>query len=170
MCAGGPTAAYSAFVIRAKYRLRVALSVRAFHRAAMKARFRMLIAIALLLHALGFFVLPLVPGIFSPETIELMRYGGHGARVNPTHPIVYWFYLLPFPALIAMYFFLSWGRYLFLAFLLTTSLGTFVLGVSVAGPPETFLGYVGTLADGAIAALAFLSPIKDNFLKSTNAA
>lgn len=162
-------AAPSAVVLRAAVRMRLAVQTGTVYRSAVRTQFRALVVAAVVLHATGLFVLPMFPSLFSPDTVELMKYGGHGARVNPTHPIIYWFYVVPYPALIAMYFFRNWGRYLFLAFLVVLGLGTFVLGTSISGPPETFISYAGSLIDGAIVALAFLSPIKDDFTKSKSA-
>ena len=100
--------------------------------------------------------------------MDLMRYGGHGARLNPTHPIFYVIYLVPYPALIGMYFFQSWGRYVLLAFVCLVLTGTFFLGVSISGPPETFVSHGAALLDGAILALAFLSSLKEQFVRTGN--
>lgn len=120
--------------------------------------FRVLVVIAFLAHAIVLFVLPHMQFLFSEHVTQLMRYGGHGARVNPTHPIIYAVYLLPFPAFIGLFLFQTWGRNLLLAYFVVTVFGSFVLGTSVSGPPETFFVSVGVLADGAILGLAFLSP------------
>jgi hypothetical protein len=133
----------------------------------MTKQFKLLVIVALLFHGVGLFLLPELPFLFSADTMELMKYGGHGARVNPTHPIFYALYLLPFPALIALYFFQNWGRYLFLAFICIVLVGTFVLGASVSGPPETFVSLSATLLDGAILGLVFISPLKENFVTSS---
>jgi hypothetical protein len=124
---------------------------------------KILVVAALLFHAIGLFVLPKMPFLFSGDTVELMKYGGHGARVNPTHPLIYLMYLLPYPALIGLYFFQNWARYLLLAFVCIVLIGTFFLGASISGPPETFVSLAATLMDGAILALIFLSPIKNAF-------
>jgi len=47
-------------------------------------------------------------------------------------------------------------------------LGSFFFGVSVPGLPETFFGYAASLLDGAIIGLAFLSPLRDKFSKSSD--
>ncbi len=90
--------------------------------------------------------------------MQLMQYGGHGVRVNPTHPVIYAIYLLPFPAFVGLFLLQAWGRHLLLAFVTLTVLGSFVLGVSISGPPETFFAAVAELVDGAILGLAYFSP------------
>jgi hypothetical protein len=101
--------------------------------------------------------------LYSQDSLELMKYGGHGARVAMTHPVIFALYLIPFPAFIGMFWFRNWGRYLLLAFLGIALFGSFFFGVSISGPPETFFGYAASLIDGAIVGLAFLSPLKDRF-------
>jgi hypothetical protein len=120
--------------------------------------FLVLVAIAFVSHAIVLFVLPKMQFLFSPHVMQLMQYGGHGATVNPTHPVIYALYLLPFPAFVGLFLLQAWGRYLFFAFVVVTVLGSFVLGTSISGPPETFFAVVATLVDGAILGFAFLNP------------
>jgi hypothetical protein len=120
--------------------------------------FRVLVAVAFVAHAVVLFVLPRMPFLFSPDVVRLMQYGGHGAHVNPGHPIIYAIYLLPFPAFVGLYLLQAWGRYLLLAFFAVIIFGSFVLGTSISGPPETFFAMVAALADGAVLGLAFFSP------------
>jgi hypothetical protein len=98
--------------------------------------------------------------------MDLMKYGGHGAHVAMSHPVIYALYLLPFPAFVGMFFFKSWGRYLLLAFLALALFGSFFFGVSISGPPETFFGYFASLLDGAIIAMAYLTPVRERFAGS----
>lgn len=118
---------------------------------------RVLVVIALILHAVGLFALPYLGFLFSPDVRELMKYGGHGATINPTHPIVYAFYLIPYPALVGIFLGLNWGRYLLLGYFVVLSIASFFLGASVSGPPESFLSIVGALVDGAILGVAFFA-------------
>jgi len=149
--------------------MRLALQARSLLLAcAMTKQFKILVIAALLFHGVGLFVLPKLPFLFSSDTMELMKYSGHGARFNPTHPIIYVLYLLPYPALIAMYFFQNWGRYLLLAYIVVLLLGSFVLGASISGPPDTFVNFAAVLLDGAILGLAFFSPLKDGFARPSS--
>jgi hypothetical protein len=127
-------------------------------RALTSAEFRVLVVIAFITHAVVLFVLPQMPFLFSDDVMQLMRYGGHGARVNPTHPVIYAVYLLPFPAFVGLYLFQTWGRNLLLAYFALTLFGSFVLGTFVSGPPETFFASVAALVDGAVLGFAFLNP------------
>jgi hypothetical protein len=130
------------------------------------AEFRALVVVAAVTHAIVLFVLPIMPFLFSPDVMHLMQYGGHGARVNPTHPIIYALYLLPFPAFVGLFLLQAWGRNLLLAFFVVTILGSFVLGASISGPPETFFSSVAALADGAILGFAFFSPPRNELQPS----
>ena len=148
--------------------MRVALQTWAFLLGfTMTKQYRLLLIAALLFHAVGLFVLPRLPFLFSSDTMELMKYGGHGARLNPTNSVFYALYLLPYPALMGMYFFQNWARYLLLAFICVLMVATFFLGASISGPPETFVSLAATLLDGAILGLVFLSPLKESFAKSS---
>ena len=117
--------------------------------------FRTMVILALILHAVGLFALPYLGFLFSPDVRELMRYGGHGAFVNPSHPFIYALYLLPYPAFVAMLFGLLWGRYLLLAYVVIVAAGTYFFGASISGFPETLINLVAMLLDGAILGLAF---------------
>ncbi len=139
------------------------LQERAFCRTAMIASFRAMVVGAFLAHATVLFVLPQMPSVFSSYSLELMKYGGHGARVAMNHPIIVVLYLIPFVAFFGLYFFKNWGRYLLASFLALVLIGSFFFGVSISGPPETFFGHAASLLDGGIMALAFLSPLRDQF-------
>lgn len=131
----------------------------------MRWQFRTLVIVALVCHALVVFALPKLQFLFSSDSLELMKYGGHGARLAMNHPVLAALYLLPFPAFVGLYLFQNWGRYLLLGFFAIVLLGSFFFGVSISGPPETFFGDLALLADGAILGLSFLSSAKDAFAK-----
>lgn len=132
----------------------------------MQRAFRTLIVLSFLLHAFGLFVLPQLPWLFSQDTLELMKYSGHGAKINVGHPALYLLYLLPYPGLVALFFFKQIGRYLFAFFVAAVGASTFLFGASVSGPPETFVSFLTLLSDGGILALIFASPIKESFAHS----
>lgn len=121
---------------------------------------RVLIALALLFHGIGLFLLPLLPFLFSSDTLELMKYSGHGARLAMDHPLIFYLYLLPYPALLGVWFLRKWGGYVLLTFVTIVLIGSFYFGASVSGPPETFVSLAATLLDGAILALVFCRPIQ----------
>ena len=127
--------------------------------------FRVLVLGAFVAHAIVLFVLPQVPSVFSSYSLEIMKYGGHGAHVAMNHPLIFLLYVIPFPAFVGLYFFKNWARYLLALFLALVLIGSFFFGVSVSGPPETFFDYVGSLFDGGIMALAFLPPLNEHFAR-----
>jgi hypothetical protein len=129
----------------------------------MKRHFRMLVTIAFLSHAIVLFVLPRLPFLFSQDSMDLMRYGGHGAHLAMNHPAVFVLYLVPFVAFGALFFFRNWGRYVLAVYLALVLVGSFFFGVSISGPPETFFGDLALLADGATFGLAFFSPLRNEF-------
>lgn len=129
----------------------------------MTGTFRAIVIAALVCHAVVLFVLPNATFLFSQDSLQLMRYGGHGAHIAMNHPILFAFYLVPFPAFVGLFYFKNWARHTLLLFLVVALLGSFAFGVSVSGPPETFFGYAASLLDGAIMALAFVSPLSQRF-------
>jgi hypothetical protein len=129
--------------------------------------FRTLVVLALLFHAVGMFAIPHLGFLFSPYVRELMKYSGHGAFVNPTHPVVYAFYLLPYPALISMLVGQMWGRYVLLSYVVVLGLGTYVMGASISGFPDTLVNLAAVLLDGAILGLAFFAPERTEPSNST---
>ena len=126
--------------------------------------FRVLVVTTAILHVLGFFVLPQLPFLFSTDTIELLKYSGHGARINVSHPVIYIFYLLPYPCLVGLFALRNWARVLFLLYFLLLLVGSFFFGVSISGPPESTVNLAATLLDGGILSLAFLSTLRNDFL------
>jgi hypothetical protein len=118
---------------------------------------RSLLVLALIFHALGLFAIPHLPFLFSPDVLELMKYSGHGATINPDHPLIYALYLIPYPAMFAMLLGQTWGRYLLLTYVLLMALGTYFFGASVSGFPDTLINLVGILLDGAILGLAYFA-------------
>jgi hypothetical protein len=129
-------------------------------------RFRILIVVAAVFHAVGLFVLPHLEFLFSADVKQLMAYGGHGAHVAMSHPLIYGLYLVPFAAFVGLYLLRGWGRHVLAAYLATMLLGSFFFGTSVSGPPETFVSLVAVLADGAILGLTFLSPLSSALARS----
>ncbi len=152
-------------VLRSATWMRLALQARTFLGGTMTGRFKALVVAASLAHGIVLFVLPRFPSYLADVT-DLMKYGGHGVHVAMNHPIVLALYLVPFPAFVGLYLLRNWGRYLLL--LSIALLGSFFFGVSVSGLPETFFGYAASLLDGAIIGLAFLSPLRDKFSKSSD--
>jgi hypothetical protein len=122
----------------------------------MKA-FRALLVFTLAVRVIAVSGATYLHSMFSEDTLELMRYAGHGARINVQHPALWLLYLLPFPAYLLMIFRRKLGRILFSTYLALLLLSTFFFGVSISGPPETFISLLAVLLDGMILGLAFIS-------------
>jgi hypothetical protein len=124
--------------------------------------YRALIVVAFILHGIGFFAIPHLGFLYSAEVTEVMQYAGHGARINPDHPIVYSLYLLPYPAFLGLYFGKRWGRHLLLFTIVMMAVGSYFFGASISGFPETLVNLAAVVLDGAILGLAFFSPLGDD--------
>jgi hypothetical protein len=92
----------------------------------------------------------------------MMQYSGHGARIDPEHPLVYTLYLLPYPAFVGLYLGKRWGRHLLLFALVMMAVGSYFFGTSISGFPETPVNLAAVVLDGAILGLAFFSPLGDD--------
>jgi hypothetical protein len=129
--------------------------------------FGLLLGITLATRLVALFGMPYLQPMFSEDTLELMRYAGHGASVNVHHPALWLLYLLPFPAYVLMLYRKILGRILFAAYLALLLFSTFFFGVSVSGPPETFISLLAVLLDGMIFGLAFLAPASKVYFSRT---
>lgn len=97
---------------------------------------------------------------YPPATAQLLRFSGYGAAHFIQHPLFYYFVLVTkLAAAIGLFFFLSWGRWLFLGALAISLVVIPFGGVSVSPPFDSFIGAINGLTDGAIIALSFSSPI-----------
>jgi len=124
--------------------------------------FRWLIVISTLAYLVLFFT-PAIPLQLSAEVLVFRAQSGYGA----TLPAVAWF---PYAFLVAflianagLFFFQIWARTVFLALYVLVLILRFVQGITVQLPLENFLGEVVALADGAILALSFSSPLTSYF-------
>jgi ABC-type proline/glycine betaine transport system permease subunit len=98
--------------------------------------FRILVALAFVFHVIGLFLIP------------------HLGFVVSQHWVLYALYLVPYAALLGVWFGQLWGRYLLLASIVVTAAIGFFAGISIA-PPEAFLSLVTAVLDGAVLGLAF---------------
>lgn len=125
--------------------------------------FQTLIVAAWLLQLLAY-LLPIPSWYSDSKFAKVAAYDGYGSFLSFDIPLVatapLWGFLL---ATIGLFFFQNWGRYLYLALWLYGWTTTLLFGVRVALPAQGFLSMaLGTL-DGAILALAFLSPLRAAF-------
>ncbi len=133
--------------------------------------FQVFVVVSILSYSLWFFF-PNLSQHFANElyrdiAFRLGEYNGFGALLPVHHPLYYgvWFGLWLI-ASIGLFFFQNWARYLFLClYVLVIVLAPFS-GFSVKGPLEGFFSELITVLDGAILAMAFLSPLAAGFAKS----
>ena len=112
------------------------------------------------------YALPHLPLYYRPEIQTLLSYSGVGAPAWIQHPT---FYLslgaAKLISLLGLFLFLSWGRWLFTACVLVGVAVLPLSGIAVIPPLDSLIGGVLCLLDGAIFALAFLSPIAECWRK-----
>lgn len=110
------------------------------------------------------FFLPFWSFYLSDAEYRLAELSGFGAVLPVESPLYYgaWFALWLIAAL-ALLFFQNWARHLYL----TLSVLGLVLapfsGFVVQAPLDTLLGNAALIMDGAILAMAYLSPLAQNF-------
>ncbi len=121
--------------------------------------FQVLVVASLVLHMV-WFSFPYMPIEHSSEVAKLVSFSGYGASSFLQHPLFYFSVLVAkLFAAIGLFFFLSWGRWLFVGILALSLGATPFGGVSVIPPMDGFVGALSALTDGAITALAFSAPI-----------
>jgi hypothetical protein len=135
--------------------------------------FQALVVVSTLSYSLWFFfpyiVQHLANDLYRDIASRLGQYDGYGAFLPVHHPLYYWpwfgFWLI---ASIGLFFFQNWAKNLFL-FLNVLGLVLAPLGgFSVRGPLASLLAELTTVLDGAILALAYLSPLAAAFATSPN--
>ena len=133
----------------------------------MEKLFRSLIIINAVLSTL-FWSMPLIDYMWlSNDQIYLLDQAGFGAFI-PNSIFVYWLTLSVWLALfLGLFFYIKVARtgYVIMAFV--TFVISFFYGIQVMSPYEAALGYVITLNDGGIIAIAYLTSIGVNFEKSS---
>ena len=110
------------------------------------------------------FFLPFWPGYLSEDAHQLAEYAGYGAILPVDHALYYgaWFGLWLIAA-IGLIFFQNWARHLYLALsLLNPALAPFS-GFMVQPPIDALFFATNLLLDGAILAMAYLTPMSDSF-------
>jgi hypothetical protein len=126
-------------------------------------QFQFIVALNWILQLLSY-ILP-IPLWYSDLNISnLLRCDGYGAimvfSISALYMLPLWGFLF---ASLGMLFFQNWGRYLYLTIWVYGWLSTLFFGLRIALPAQGFINMaIGTL-DGAIIALAFLSPVRNAF-------
>lgn len=110
------------------------------------------------------FVLPFWSGYLSEDAHQLTEYSGYGAILPVDHLLYYgtWFGLWLVAAL-GLFFFQNWARHLYLALsVLNPALAPFS-GFVIQPPIDVLFSSTNLLLDGAILAMAYLSPLSAAF-------
>jgi len=129
--------------------------------------FQVLVAAAIVCYVV-WFLLPYWPGYLTDAERQLMDYSGYGATLPVEHPLYYggWFTVWIIAAL-GLMFFQNWARHLYLALsLLGLALAPFS-GFVVQLPLDSLFTGANVLLDGAVLAMAYLSPLADSFKKTS---
>ena len=110
------------------------------------------------------FFLPYWSSYLPDQEQRLADHNGYGADI-PTHFLIYgtWFCLWLIAAL-GLFFFQNWARHLFLALSLVGLAMAPFSGFVVQPPIDALFSTINLLLDGAILAMAYLSPLSVCFL------
>lgn len=123
--------------------------------------FQSLVVVSVLLYGV-WMALPHIPRTLSPEVQQMLSTSGYGGQTWVMDPRYYFSVgLAKVLASVGLLLFLSWGRWLFVAVAAIALASVPFSGVSVGAPLDNAVGYVATLLDGAILALAFSSPLSE---------
>lgn len=127
--------------------------------------FQTLVIVSAFLYLAWFFI-PYLPRSHSREVWRALNMSGHGASSVIQHPA---FYLAigaaKLVATLGLLLFLSWSRWLLVVVLVISIFSIPFAGLTVAPALDSFVGALTGLADGAILALAFSSPIAERWRK-----
>ncbi len=130
--------------------------------------FQIFVVTATVSYVVWFFFPYISAGLANPLYLEIEQrageYAGFGALLPVHHPLYYGTWLgLWLIASVGLFFFQNWARHLFLILYVVGTLLIPLSGFSAQGPMENFFGQIATVLDGAILALAYLSPLAQNF-------
>jgi hypothetical protein len=136
--------------------------------------FQALVVISTVSYLLWFFfpylVLFLANDLYREISSRLGQYDGYAALLPMQHPLYYWAWFCSWLiASIGLFFFQSWARNFFLVLTVLALVLTPFGGFAVKGPLAIFFAELTTVLDGAILALAFLSPLSSAFAKPPDA-
>ena len=129
--------------------------------------FQLLVISSTVFYIVWFF-LPYLSGYLSDDESRLAEYSGYGA-ILPVHHVLYhsvWFGLWLISAL-GLFFFENWARHLYLALSLLSLVAAMFSGFVVHAPVDALFLNAIILLDGAILAIAYLTPLAASFKVAT---
>ena len=115
----------------------------------------------------AWFCFPYLPSYLSEYEQDLVAHGGYGADL-PIDDVLFYgtFFGLVLIATLGLYFFQNWARHLFLALSLLDLAITPFSGFIVQPPIDGLFFMINLLLDGAILAMAYLSPLSASFKRN----
>jgi len=137
--------------------------------------FQIFVVVSTLSYIVWFYFPYISERLANPLYLEIERgvrqYAGLGALLPVHHPLYSgtWFGLW-LVASLGLFFFQNWARHLFLTLYVLCIVLVPFSGFSGQGALESFLGELTTVLDGAILAMAYLSPLADGFKHVPNSA
>lgn len=131
--------------------------------------FQILVAAATACYVVWFF-LPYWSGYLTELEQRVAGYSGYGAVLPVQHPLYSgaWFALWLIAA-VGLVLLQNWARHLFLALAVLGPVLAPFSGFIIQPPLDTLFASANLLLDGAVVALAYLSPIADNFKEASHA-
>jgi hypothetical protein len=127
-----------------------------------KSLFRLLVIVGALAYAVYWFM-PYSYGYLDSETGSLLSYGGYGAIYQGSEMLDRAIFGAWMISAFGMLLFRKVARTLFLVLIVVTTPVTVLHGVSVETAGGALMLDVANIADGMVLALAFFSPVKDEF-------
>lgn len=130
--------------------------------------FQMLVVSTTVIYIVWFF-LPYWSGYLSDDEYRLAEYAGYGA-ILPVHHVLYysvWFGLWLISAL-GLLFFQNWARHLYLVLSLLSLVTAPFSGFVVQPPVDALFSNATLLLDGALLAVAYLTPLAASFKAMPN--
>lgn len=125
--------------------------------------FRFLVVTATVCYVMWFF-LPFWSDYLTDIEYRAASYSGYGSLLPIQHPLYYgtWFALSLIAAL-GLFLMKNWARHLYLVLSILGLASVPFSGFVIQPPLDTLFSSANQLLDGAVLAMAYLSPLADNF-------
>jgi len=105
-----------------------------------------------------------LPFLASDLEQKIGAYSGHGALLPVNHPAYPWIWMVIWlVAAVGVYLFQNWGRFLYLALTILGPVLAPFSGYVIQPALDTAFSNANLILDGAVLAVAFLSPVSKLF-------
>ena len=119
-----------------------------------------------LLAYIAWFFMPFVSGyLYDYDTLDLLSFGGFGAKVDLDGPIPYVVGLIYVVTTFGLLLFKPWARIAFSILAVFTIISPSIWGVSIQGSYDVMIDSLVLITDGAIVSMAFFTSISNDFSK-----